>query len=94
MKRGAGEMEWKGVSESSRSESIERVGQVERMDEYSMTTRVLIAEVSGGRVRGRPDMLDGWCEGGLGQQRNASGGCAIRLERFERVESSGTYVTE
>ena len=29
-------------------------GHVERMDEYHMARRVLIAEVSGGRVRGRP----------------------------------------
>ena len=31
---------------------------VERMDEYRMATRVLMAEVSGGRVRGRPRL--GW----------------------------------
>ena len=29
-------------------------GHVERMDEYRMARRVLMAEVSGGRVRGRP----------------------------------------
>ena len=29
-------------------------GHVERMDEYRMIRRVLMAEVSGGRVRGRP----------------------------------------
>ena len=38
--------------------------------------------------------LDGWCEGGLGQQRNYGGGCASMRERSERVESPGTYVTE
>ena len=38
--------------------------------------------------------LDGWCEGGLRQQRNVGGGCAIMRERSERVESPGTYVTE
>ena len=38
--------------------------------------------------------LDGWCEGGLGQQRNVGGGCATMFERSERVESPGTYVTE
>ena len=58
---------------------------------------VLLAEVSRGRVRGRPRL--GWmdgvnCEGGLGQQRNDAGGCASRRERSERVESPGTYVTE
>ena len=36
-------------------------GHVERMDEYRMARRVLMAEVSGGRVRRRP-ML-GWMDG-------------------------------
>ena len=36
--------------------------------------------------------LDGWCEGGLGQQRDDGGGCAPMSEISERVESSGTYV--
>ena len=38
--------------------------------------------------------LDGWCEGGLGQQQNDSGGHVTMCERSERVESLGTYVTE
>ena len=38
--------------------------------------------------------LDGWCEGGLGQQRNGSGGCGSMRKRSERVESHATYVTE
>ena len=63
-------------------------GHVAKMDEYRMARRVL-TEVSGGRVR-----LNGWCEGGLGQQRNDSGGCASMSERSERVESRGTYLTE
>ena len=29
-------------------------GHVERMDDYRMARRVLVAEVSGGRARGRP----------------------------------------
>ena len=33
-------------------------GHVERMDDYRMARRVLMAEVSGGRVRGRPRL--GW----------------------------------
>ena len=67
---------------------------VERMDEYLMARRMLMAEVSGGRVRGRPRFwLDGWCEGGLRQQRNDGGCCATMRERSERVESPGTYVT-
>ena len=38
--------------------------------------------------------LDGWCEGGLRQQRNVGGGCTTMRERPEKVESPGTYVTE
>ena len=38
--------------------------------------------------------LDGWCEGGLREQRNDGGGCSTMRERPERVESPGTYVTE
>ena len=38
--------------------------------------------------------LDGWCEGGLRQQRNDGGGCATMRERPDSVESPGTYVTE
>ena len=49
-----------------------------KMDEYRMARRVLKAEVSGGRVRGRPRLgwMDGWCEGGLRRQRSDGGGCA------------------
>ena len=36
-------------------------GHVERMDEYRMGRRVLMAKVSGGRVRGRPRL--GWMDG-------------------------------
>ena len=36
-------------------------GHVESMDEYRMARRVLMAEVSGGRVRGRPRL--GWMDG-------------------------------
>ena len=38
-----------------------RFGHVERMDEYRMARRVLMAEVSGGQVRGRPKL--GWIDG-------------------------------
>ena len=34
---------------------------VERVDDYRMTRRVLMAEISGGRVRGRPRL--GWMDG-------------------------------
>ena len=36
-------------------------GHVKRMDEYRMARRVLVTEVSGGRVRGRPRL--GWMDG-------------------------------
>ena len=36
-------------------------GHVERMDEYRMARRVLMADVSGGRLRGRPRL--GWMDG-------------------------------
>ena len=40
-------------------------GQVEQMDDYRMARRVLIAEVSGGRVWSRPRLcsMDGWMDG-------------------------------
>ena len=61
---------------------------VERMDEYRMARRVLMAEVSGGLcTRENAVRPDGWCEGGLRQQRNDGGGCATMRERSERVES-------
>ena len=39
-------------------------------------------------------ILNGWCEGGLGQQRNDGGGCAPMRRRSERGKSPGTNVTE
>ena len=45
----------------SGSESIEMVQHVERMDEYRMTRRVVMVEVSGGRVRSRQRL--GWMIG-------------------------------
>ena len=37
------------------------LGHVERMDEHRMARRVMIAVVSGGRIRGRPRL--GWMDG-------------------------------
>ena len=54
-----------GIKRELSSRADQRVlrwfGHVERMDEYLMARRVLVAEVSGGRVRGRPrlDWMDG-----------------------------------
>ena len=67
-------------------------GHVERMDEYRMARRVLMVDVSacGTGTRETEVGLDGWCEGGLRQQRNDGGGCATMSERPENVESLGT----
>ena len=89
-----------GIERKLASRADQRVlrwfGHVERMNYYRMARRVLMAEVSGGRVRGRPRL--GWMEGvkvrGLRQQRNDGGGCATMRERPKRVESPGTYVIE
>ena len=54
-----------GVERELASRADQRVlrwiGHLERMDEYRMARRVLMAEVSGGRVRGRPrlGLMDG-----------------------------------
>ena len=36
--------------------------------------------------------LDGWCEGGVRQQRNDGGGCATMREGLESVESPGIHM--
>ena len=63
-----------GIEMDSASIADQRVlrwfGNVERMDEYHMAKRVLMAEVSRGRVRGRPRL--GWMDGvkvALGNRR-------------------------
>ena len=67
-------------------------GHVQRMDEYRMARRVLMAEVSGGRVRGRPRL--GWIDG----EKVAVGNRGMTMEAacppIQRVENTGTYVTE
>ena len=60
------EVRWRaGIERELASRADQRVlrwfWSVERMDEYRMARKVLMAEVSGGRVRGRP-ML-GWMDG-------------------------------
>ena len=40
---------------------LRRFGHVERMDDYHMARKVLMTEVSGGRVRERPRL--GWMDG-------------------------------
>ena len=65
------------------------------MDEYRIVRRVLMAEVSGGRVRGRPSLgwMDGAKVGGLGQQRSDGGGSAAMREGSKRMENPDAYVT-
>ena len=54
-----------GIEKELASRADQRVlkwfGHVERMDEYHMARRVSMAEVSGGRVRGRQRF--GWMDG-------------------------------
>ena len=63
------------------------------MDDYRMVKRVLMAEVSGGRVRGRPRL--GWMDGvevALGNRGMTVEAARPMRERPETVESRGTYV--
>ena len=39
-------------------------------------------------------MLNEWCEGGLGQQKDDGEDCATMCERYEGVESFGEYVDD
>ena len=59
-----------------------------------MARKVLMAEVSGGRVRGRPRL--GWMDGvkfTLGNRGiTVEAACPMHV-KSERVESPGTYVT-
>ena len=54
-----------GIERELTSRADQRVlrwwGHMERMDEYRIVRRVLMAGVSGGRVRGRPRI--GWMDG-------------------------------
>ena len=54
-----------GIERELASRADQRIlrwfGHVERMDDYRTARRVLMAEVSGGRVRGRPRL--GWMGG-------------------------------
>ena len=56
---------------------------MERMDEYRMGRRVLMAEVSGGRVRGRPRL--GWMDG----VKVAFGNRGMTVEAARKTGKSG-----
>ena len=67
-------------------------GHVERMDEYRYVQKGVDGRNQWGTGTSETKVrLDGWCDGGLRQQRNDGGICATMRER---VESPGTYVTE
>ena len=72
-----------GIERELASRADQRVlrwfGHVERMDEYRM------AEVSGDGYEETEVRLDGWCEGGLRQQRSDGGSWATMREKTERV---------
>ena len=69
-------------------------GHVERMDEYRMARRMLMAYVSVGRVRSRQRV--GWMDVKMAfvQQRDDCGGCATIQGRKEGVESPGAHVDD
>ena len=75
---------------------LRRFGHVERLDQYRMDRRVLMADVCTWRIGTRKTevRLDGWCEGGFEQQNNEDGGGARMNERSERVDLHDAYVTE
>ena len=87
-----------GIERGLASRADQRVlrwfGHVERMYEYRMARRACMAEVSIGRVRGRPRL--GWMDGvnvALGNRRmtvEAARQCAKDRKEW----SPGTYVTE
>ena len=58
-------------------------GHVERMDDYRMARRVLMAEVGGGRVRGKPRL--GWMDG----VKVAVGNRGITVEAARKTGKSG-----
>ena len=84
-----------GIERELASTADQRVmrwfGHVERMDEYRMARRVLMAEVSGGRVRGRRRLC--WMDG----VKVALGNRGVKVEAARQCAkdwSPSTYVTE
>ena len=76
-----------GIERELASRADQRVlrwfGQVKRMDEYRMARRVLMAKVSGGRVRGRPRF--GWMDG----VKVALGNRGMTVEAARKTGKSG-----
>ena len=71
-----------GIERELASRADQRVlrwfGHVERMDTYRLARRVLMAEVSGGRVRGKPRL--GWIDGWMDGVKVASGNRGMTVE--------------
>ena len=75
-----------GIERELASRADQRVlgwfGHVERMDEYRMARKGVDGRSKFGTgTRETKVRLDGWCEGGLGQERNDGGGYATMYER-------------
>ena len=89
-----------GIERELASRADQRVsrwfGHVERIDEYRMARKVLMAEVSGGRVRGRPrlDWMDGVkvALGNRGMRVEAARQCAKDRKAWRALVHK--YVTE
>ena len=75
-----------GIERELASRADQRVlrwfGHVERMDEYRMVRRVLMAKVNEGRVRGRPRL--GWMDG----VKVALGNGGMTVEAARKIEKS------
>ena len=75
-----------GIERELASRADQRVlrwfGHVERMDENRMARRVLMAEVSGGLVRGRPRL--GWTDGA----KVALGNIGMTVEAARKIGKS------
>ena len=94
IKRCVGQLEEERELASIADQRVPRwFGHVERMDEHRMARRVLMAETSGGRARGRLRL--GWIEGvkvALGNR-----GMTVEAARQcmkDRAESPGAYVID
>ena len=76
-----------GIERELASRADQRVlrwfGHVERMDEYRMARRVLMTEVSEGRVRGRPRL--GWMDG----VKVALGNGGMTMEAARKIGKRG-----
>ena len=62
---------------------IEMVWAYEKMNEYRMSRRVLMAKVSGGGTRETEVRLDGWCEGGQGNR-----GMTVETDNARKIGKS------